>query len=543
MAAPAWQANGTAVAGNSAASPSPAWPAHAVDDIALLIISGDSVNAYTLSTPSGFAEVADSPQSAVGGVPRMHVWWCRATTTSMANPVIADPAADSQKLAVIVTFRGCIATGDPWDVTAGDTALTSTTVTIPGDTSTVADCLIAAIVAGSFDSATAQCSGEANADLTSVAEKFDQSTATGDGNGITVITGVRAAAGTFGATTATLANTSAQARLMIALKPPPADLLAPSPSGLTFAGLTAALALSLSAPAPSELAFSPSTDSLNTGLGATSTALVLSGQTSLLTTELGAPGPSAATLSGQAALLEVSLSAPAPSELAFSPSTDSLNTGLGATSTALVLSGQAPLLSIDLGTPAPGTLTLSSPEPTLTTGGDLLAPTPSTLTLASPATALRFAYTSVPLQIVLVSSAPALSVHAAQGSAFGGLLHNITRFSTANRDNGASYAVTRTAPGAYNTNGVYTAGSDTALALDASVQPYSGRSLKALPEGIHAEDVRVIYFGVTPLVILQVNTDSVLIAGERFTVFKVDGPFHMSGVTTYRAYAARQEVP
>ena len=223
MALPVVQAVGTADAAMSTISP--AWPAHLAGDIALLFVeTSNQATATTLSDAQGFVEVTDSPQGAGGGAGtsgecRLAVFWCRATSNAMSAPTVVD--VGNHQYGVIVTFRGCIASGDPWDVTAGDIDdVGSTSVSIPGDTTTVADCLIVAACARGIDDAAAKFTDWANADLANVAEIFDEGTALGHGGGLGIATGEKAAAGAFGATTATLANSSMQGRIMIALKPP-----------------------------------------------------------------------------------------------------------------------------------------------------------------------------------------------------------------------------------------------------------------------------------------------------------------------------------
>lgn len=114
----------------------------------------------------------------------------------------------------------------------------------------------------------------------------------------------------------------------------------------------------------------------------------------------------------------------------------------------------------------------------------------------------------------------------------------ISRFSTAGQDGSpGGYVVTRRAAGSFDTHGVWTGGTTTTITTDARVQPYGGQ-LKVLPEGIREEDIRVIY---SPVELKAVPTaDSIVIAGQAFSVFNVDGPFTMDAVSYWRAYAAKQ---
>jgi hypothetical protein len=219
MALPAFGAVGGTAAGVSTVQP--AWPTHATDDIGLLFVQSAN-QVISLSDAQGFVQVPDSPQGTgtadTAGSTRLAVYWCRATSGAMAAPTVAD--SGDHQIAYIMTFTGCIATGNPYDVTAGDTGASDTAVSIPGDTTTVADCLIVAACAHGLDVGTAQFSAWANADLANVAERRDQSNQTGHGGGIGVATGEKATAGAYGVTTATLASASLQARMSIALKPP-----------------------------------------------------------------------------------------------------------------------------------------------------------------------------------------------------------------------------------------------------------------------------------------------------------------------------------
>ncbi len=233
MAAPAFQAAGTALSGTGAVSP--AWPAHAIGDVALLFIESTGGQAATLSTPAGFVAVASSPQATGAGTAgtQITVFWARATSTSMAAPTVADPG--DHVYAQIITYRGVINTGNPWDITGGGVkAVASTSVTVTGVTTSVPSTLIVQAVARDLDSAAAAFSAETNANLTGISERSDVGTTSGNGGGFAVWDGVMAAAGATGNTTATVTS-SINAFLTIALKPPPSTVVSinranPSPT-------------------------------------------------------------------------------------------------------------------------------------------------------------------------------------------------------------------------------------------------------------------------------------------------------------------------
>lgn len=136
MAPPTYQDAGAVVRGTGALTVQ--WPTHAVDDVALLFVETAN-QAATLTTAAGFVEVTNQGIGTAGAAAatRLTVFWCRATSAAQAAPVVADSGA--RQTAFILTFRGCIATGNPWDVFAGNTAASTTAISIPGATTTVAE--------------------------------------------------------------------------------------------------------------------------------------------------------------------------------------------------------------------------------------------------------------------------------------------------------------------------------------------------------------------------------------------------------------------
>jgi MSHA biogenesis protein MshQ len=236
QAAPAFQAAGTAANGTGAVSP--AWPAHAIDDIALLFVESAGGEPATLSTAAGFVAVANSPQATGAGTAgtRITVFWARATSTSMATPTVADPG--NHVYAQIITYRGVINTGNPWDITGGGVkAAASTSVTVTGVTTTVANDIIVQVVARNLSSAAAAFSAEANPDLVGITERSDAGTTAGVGGGFAVWDGTHAVPSALANTTATVTS-SINAFLTIALKPPPQAAPTCSPPSNIPVGVT-----------------------------------------------------------------------------------------------------------------------------------------------------------------------------------------------------------------------------------------------------------------------------------------------------------------
>jgi hypothetical protein len=234
-AIPTWVSNGTDVSNTTGVTVT--WPTHQVGDIGLLICESTGGQPVSLTTPSGFAAVTNSP-SATGATTsgtQVTVFWCRATSTSMADVVITDPG--DHVYAHITTFRGCIANGNPWNITgAAQKASATTSASAPSVTTTVPNCLIVNIITRDTDSAAAAFSAEANASLSSLAERRDVGTTSGNGGGVAVYTGGLATAGASGTTTATVSS-SINASITIALRPEPPTFLMALSSNITASGV------------------------------------------------------------------------------------------------------------------------------------------------------------------------------------------------------------------------------------------------------------------------------------------------------------------
>lgn len=231
---PTFQAAGAEVSGTGAVTP--LWPTHVAGDIALLFIESCGGEAATLTTASGFAAVANSPQNTGTTTlgTRVTVFWCRATSATMAAPVVGDPG--DHVYARILTFRSCIAEGNPWDVTGGGVkAVASTSLSATGITTTVNNCLIVIGISRDTDSAAAAFSAEANASLASIVEQVDSGTTSGNGGGICVVTGTLATAGASGTLTATVSS-SINTWLAIALRPQTTPLMMSASANITASG-------------------------------------------------------------------------------------------------------------------------------------------------------------------------------------------------------------------------------------------------------------------------------------------------------------------
>lgn len=195
------------------------WPSgHAAGDIGLLLLAAPS-GTISLATANGFAETDNSPQtcSAAAITTKLSAYWCRATTASQAAPITNANA--NHLLGVILLFRGCTSTGNPWDVMAGGvTVANSTAISVAGGTTTVSPTCVVAVVSTGVDAGANDASGWANTSLDGFAEVLDISTSIGSGGAIAAAVGTFSGDGLCANSTATLATTSGQAKLFIALK-------------------------------------------------------------------------------------------------------------------------------------------------------------------------------------------------------------------------------------------------------------------------------------------------------------------------------------
>lgn len=208
---------GTAVGGGSA-DITPTLPAHQADD--WLYVDVETADEAVTCSTSGWNEALDSPQSVAAGAGSIRITtFCKlATSSSETDPTIQGAA--NHKYAVPYRVRGAKTTGEGVNVTAGGTESTSdTSLSMGGDTTTVAECLIVNSCARSSDFATAQFSGEADSSLTNLTELHDAGTATGNGGGIGIWSGEKATAGAYGPMTATLANAGTKAFISRAFEP------------------------------------------------------------------------------------------------------------------------------------------------------------------------------------------------------------------------------------------------------------------------------------------------------------------------------------
>jgi hypothetical protein len=137
-----------AAAANGAADPTVTLPAHAADDVFLLVTVVRSGTA-TVATPAGWTQIGATTVRAATAT--YQFFWRRAVSAAETNPLIDRTGTTGDVFARVVSYRGAIATGDPWEVKGAITTGTADPSVITGITTLTANSLVVAAVAGEDD--------------------------------------------------------------------------------------------------------------------------------------------------------------------------------------------------------------------------------------------------------------------------------------------------------------------------------------------------------------------------------------------------------
>jgi hypothetical protein len=222
QAAPTYVGTGTMASGTGTITP--ALPSGLATGDVLLLFVETANQAVSISNQNGgtWTAVTNSPQgtgtAAGAAATRLTAFWSRYNGTQGAATV--SDSGDHQ-IGRIVAFRGCISSGNPWNVTAGGVEATAdTSGAIPGATTTVGNTLVVAAIATALpdSTSTGNFSAYANSNLTSLTERIDNARSEGNGGAIGIAAGIKATAGAYGNTTLTLATSSTKGMMSIALR-------------------------------------------------------------------------------------------------------------------------------------------------------------------------------------------------------------------------------------------------------------------------------------------------------------------------------------
>lgn len=208
------------------------WPAHEDGDILLLVgecDNGDGVIKFDEDV--GLRPVPGSPQGF--GVTsslstRLCLFWKRARSSSELGPMIAQ--SGDHWVVHGITIRGAARRGRPWNYSHGsalgdEQGAGTTSVSVPGGTTNHDNCLVLLFGSNTYDNNQNAISAITNADLADLVAVIDGGVNMGQtsfnkGGGFAVVSGRKAAAGAFGATTWTLTSpTETQALFTLAISP------------------------------------------------------------------------------------------------------------------------------------------------------------------------------------------------------------------------------------------------------------------------------------------------------------------------------------
>ena len=204
MAAPVVRSVGVAV--DNANAISPGLPSGAVEGDLLIMILETRAQAITVTD---WAEAPSSPQTSTGSnKSRLTIFYIIETAVGV-NRTTSD-SGNHQIGQIIAIQAGTFNSTTPFNVAAGGIQLAVTAVSV-----------ILAVTTGHIPDAdgTTEFSGWTNADLSAVTERMDKTGNAGDGGAIACATGVKAAAGAYGATTATAVTTANRGVISLAIAP------------------------------------------------------------------------------------------------------------------------------------------------------------------------------------------------------------------------------------------------------------------------------------------------------------------------------------
>ena len=197
---------------NAIGNITPTLPASLADnDLMVLHIESATED---IGTISGWTQFSLSPNQ-YSTVTRCTAYY-RRFVTGDAAPTIT--TTTDHKIGQIFAFRGCVLTGSPATMSVSQTWAGTTAFNVSCGTTTFDNQLIVILVTGGADVSTSRfVSVGVNANLTSLSQRYSESTTAGDGGSVDGWTGVRTTAGSCGNLTDTLAIASAGSAIVFAL--------------------------------------------------------------------------------------------------------------------------------------------------------------------------------------------------------------------------------------------------------------------------------------------------------------------------------------
>jgi hypothetical protein len=221
MAVPTYQ-GASALLGSTTTLQVP-WPAgHQAGDIGFLLVENANDAIPSLSDAQGFTNATPTGEGAgTGGgatASRLQLFWCRATSSSMTGPTIADPG--DHTLGQMVLIRGAKQSGSPIGP-FGSIANFGSSFSVPSITTPQDDCLVVLPISCHRDSTAAfvDASTWNNFPPGAMTERFDHGDTTGNGGQLAFGDAPVAVAGATGSFTANVTTSSLCAAIIMAILP------------------------------------------------------------------------------------------------------------------------------------------------------------------------------------------------------------------------------------------------------------------------------------------------------------------------------------
>lgn len=209
----------------------PAWPVHVAGDIALLIVHYGIGSSPSLTTPAGFSLITSANNVTEG----LDIYWCRATSASMASPVTQN--IGSRVMTRIITLQDCYPSGTPYEIVAAGTDGGGTSYSMAaGSPALPNSCVVGVLGYNSTSTAVAQVSTFSDASLSSLTKQDDQSFVSN--GGVAIFSGVRAAVGSYGNIAGALLASFVKANITISF---PEYVFKPGTGTLTLTGTVSIL--------------------------------------------------------------------------------------------------------------------------------------------------------------------------------------------------------------------------------------------------------------------------------------------------------------
>ncbi len=169
------------------------------DDILLMFIETSNEAISVTDQGKGvWTQVTNSPEGITqAGATRLTVFWSRYDG-AQTYPTIGY-ASGNHIIAHIEAYRGCVTTGNPWNITTGGVDGSGPdSLYIPGAITTSNNCLVVIAVAEDLDlNSSTLFSNWYNGNLENITERWDRGMNTGNGGGIGVATGERPTAANY----------------------------------------------------------------------------------------------------------------------------------------------------------------------------------------------------------------------------------------------------------------------------------------------------------------------------------------------------------